>query len=172
MHLSLSSLGSLALLLCLGAAGGALALQVERWIDRILQRRDDRLYRADYERIIRLCDPDELSTDPRELLDAWLTEQLRLIHALGQCRLCEEGVSPEPEVDLFLARRKGLILKYRLADPDTANAITWFVAHVAVIETAAPTEIDFDEFERELIFRAGEVRHAASMQRHAGPPTH
>lgn len=146
-----------------------LAIPVARWLANraslALREHDAALDRVDYQRIAASAGPDCATLDPLVQIESLLDEEVALIHVIVSERSSGEHVSPEHIAALRQIHRQGMAVRQRCGDSALNAELAWLQGFGSFALLADLSETDSTRLERELNFRAAEVRRALDLRR-------
>ncbi len=144
------------------------AIPITVWISRrtsaVLHRHDAALDQIDFDRVVASIP----SFDAHETLGqiVSLTQQeITLIRKILDERASGAHVTPEHVQELRQIHRRGLALRQRCGDPALDAEVAWLQGYGSLALMSDLSEIDRPSFERELMFRADEIRRAVELRR-------
>jgi hypothetical protein len=144
------------------------AIPVGVWISRrtsdVLYQHDAALDRIDFDRVA-ACVLAFEATDVLGQIDTLIEREVALIHEILDERASGAHVTPEHVQELRQIHRRGLALRQRCGDSALDAEVGWLQGYGSLALIADLSEFDRAAFERELAFRADEIRHAVDLRR-------
>jgi hypothetical protein len=144
------------------------AIPIAAWISRrtsdALRQHDAALDRIDFERVA-ACVPRFEGADTLEQIDALIQQEVALIREILDERASGAHVTPEHVQELRQIHRRGLALRQRCGDSALDAEVAWLQGYGSLALLSDLSELDRSSFERELTFRADEVRRAVELRR-------
>jgi hypothetical protein len=144
------------------------AIPIAAWISRrtsnVLRQHDAALDRIDFDRVA-ACIPAFDATDGLAQIDALIEREVALIREILDERASGAHATPEHVQQLRQIHRHGLALRQRCGDSALDAEVAWLQGYGSLALMADLSELDRSAFERELAFRADEVRRAVDLRR-------
>jgi hypothetical protein len=144
------------------------AIPISVWISRragdALHQHDAALDRVDLDRVA-ACVPGIEAADALGQIDALIQQEVALIREILDERASGAHVTPEHVQELRQIHRRGLALRQRCGDSALDAEVAWLQGYGSVAMMSDLSDFDRAAFERDLAFRADEVRRAVDLQR-------
>lgn len=94
-----------------------------------------------------------------------MQREVALIQEILDERVSDGHATPDHVQELRHIHRRGLALRQRCGDPALGAELGWLQGFGSFALMADLSELDRSRFERELTFRAGEVRQTLELRR-------
>ena len=143
------------------------AIPIAVWISRltsdVLRQHDSALDRIDFDRVA-ACVPTFEAADTMEQIDALIQQEVALIREILDERASGAHVTPAHVQELRQIHRRGLALRQRCGDSALDAEVAWLQGYGSLALMADLSELDRAAFERDLAFRAAEIRRALELR--------
>jgi hypothetical protein len=144
------------------------AIPIAIWVSRrtgdVLHQHDAALGRIDFDRVA-ACIPAFDATNPLEQIETLTEQEVALIREILAERTSGAHVTPEHVRELRSIHRRGLALRQRCGDRALDAEVSWLQSLGSYALMADLSELNSARFERELTFRAAEVRNTLQLRR-------
>lgn len=144
------------------------AIPIGIWVSRrtgdVLHQHDAALDRIDFDRVA-ACVPAFEAGDPLQQIEALTDQEVALIREILEERVSGAPVTPEHVQELRSIHRRGLALRQRCGDPALDAEVGWLQGLGSYALMADLSELNSARFDRELTFRAAEIRRTLQLRR-------
>lgn len=144
------------------------AIPIAIWISRrtseALHRHDATLDQIDFDRVAASI-PSFDANETLGQIDSLTQQEITLTLVILDERASGAQVTQEHVLELRQIHRRGLALRQCCGDPALDAEVAWLQGYGSLALMSDLSEIDRPSFERELMFRADEVRRAVERRR-------